>query len=273
MLLGCMFLRGGTVGKLFFGVGRELEFPLIILAGFFMVAAIFTSFYEYHGFGSQEGMIRRGPCEPLVCITFDDGPSPKNTPQILDILKDKGVKATFFVTGKYVEIYPEIAQRIVAEGHDIGNHTYNHKELAVSNKKTILNELQKTEDVIQRVTGIKTKLFRPPRGVCGNAARKVLIEEGYKIILWTISTLDWRKVKPKTIFWRVKLFIRDGAIILFHDSGSLFGCGDSERINTIRALPLVIDFLKEEGYKIITVSEMLECLEESEQGKSVLGEA
>jgi len=273
MLLGCMFLREGTVGKLFFNVGKEFEFHLIVLAGFFMVAAIFTSFYEYHGFGSQEGMIRRGPCEPLVCITFDDGPSPKNTPQILDILKDKGVKATFFVTGKYVEMYPEIAQRIVAEGHDIGNHTYNHKELVVSNKKTILNELRKTDEVIWEATGIRTRLFRPPRGICGNAARKLLIEEGYKIILWTISTLDWRKVKPKAILWRVKLFIRDGAIILFHDSGSLFGCGDSGRTNTVRALPLVIDFLKEEGYKIITVSEILECLEESEQGKSVLGEA
>ncbi|MDO8886935.1 polysaccharide deacetylase family protein [Candidatus Oleimmundimicrobium sp.] len=265
VLAGCVFVRATATGQLFFRVGKELELYLIGFAIFFLIFSIFSSFYEYHGFGSQKEVFRRGSNGPFVSITFDDGPSPKSTPQILDILKEKGVKATFFVTGKHVKKYPEIARRIVDEGHDIGNHTYNHKELAVSNRKTVLRELRKTDKAIWEATGRRTRLFRPPRGVCGSAARKILVEEGYKIILWTISTLDWRKVKPKTILWRIKVFIRDGAIILFHDSGSLFGCKVSERTNTVQALPLVIDFLKEEGYEIVTISEMFNGFEENGQ--------
>ena len=87
--------------------------------------------------------------------------------------------------------------------------------------------------------------------------------------MWTVSALDWRIVKPKTILWRVKLFAKNGAIILFHDNGSLFGCKMGNRTNTVKALPQVIDFLEAEGYELITVSEMLKCLEESKQEDAV----
>ncbi|HDP70106.1 MAG TPA: polysaccharide deacetylase family protein [Actinobacteria bacterium] len=272
VLMGFLFFKGTTIGEIFIELGRDLETFLIILAAFLLATSFLTSYYEYHGFGSQDGIVRKGQHKPLVCLTFDDGPSLKHTPQVLDILKKKGVKGTFFVTGIYVDKYPEIAKRIVEEGHDIGNHTYNHRGMA-SGKRTILSELAKTDEAIRRATGARTRLFRPPRGFLGGAARKLLLNEGYKVILWTLSTLDWRRVKPKTILRRVKLFVHNGAIILFHDNGSLFGCKTSKRTGTVKALPQVIDFLKSEGYKMITVSDMLRSLEENEQQDDIVGQS
>lgn len=229
------------------------------------VLALAISYYEYHGIGPQDGIIRRGPHENLVSLTFDDGPSPIYTPKILDILKEKDVKASFFVVGQNVEKYPEITQRIVAEGHDIGNHTYSHRDLVPSTRNVVLKQLRKTDIAIQSKTGVKTKLFRPPRGIFSNAVRKLVVAEGYRMILWTVSSTDWGGVSPKTMLRRIKLYTRSGGIILFHDSGALIRNEGASRGNTVKALPMIIDYLRDtRGFEIVPISEMLDRLGEDE---------
>lgn len=244
---------------------------IFYLAVFLVLSGSFITYYEYHGIGPQEGIIRRGP-RGTVALTFDDGPHPVFTPQILDVLKEKRVEATFFVVGKHVEKYPEVAQRIVKEGHDIANHTYAHRDLAPTTRRVVLNQINKTEKAIYNATGIKTTLFRPPRGIYSNAVRKLLIKKGYKVILWTVSTLDWRLLSPKRMLCRVKVYIRDGGIILFHDSGALLRKEGASREKTVEALSLIIDYLRyERGLEIIPISEMLRRLERAET-QGVLGE-
>lgn len=227
--------------------------------------AAFVSYFEYHGIGSQDGIVRRGPHEDIVAITFDDGPNPAYTPQLLDVLKEKGVKATFFVVGLHVKKYPDIAHRIVAEGHDIGNHTYTHKDLVPATRRMVLAQTHKTEQVIKRVTGRTTKLFRPPRGIYSGAVRRLLVdEEGYRLILWSVSSIDWRQTSPAKILRRVLGYARPGSILLFHDSGALLRREGASRQNTVEALPMVIDALRAKGYEFVTMTEMLERTAEAE---------
>jgi len=246
--------------------GAEIRHLLVVGILFGMAAlAVFVSYFEYHGIGSQDGILRRGPHENVVAITFDDGPSPAHTPQILDILKEKGVKATFFVVGLHVKKYPDIARRIVAEGHDIGNHTYTHKDLVPSTRRMVLAQIHKTDQAIKKVTGVSTRLFRPPRGIYGSATRKLVVdEEGYRLVLWSASSVDWRKTSPRAILRRIARHTRPGAILLFHDSGALIRREGASRRNTVEALPMVIDLLKAKGYEIITISEMMKRLEAEE---------
>lgn len=242
-------------------VGLAL-FSIAVLAG---IAACIVSYYEYHGFGRQEGVIRKGPSKPLVAITFDDGPNPNYTPKILDVLREKGIKATFFCVGVHVKKYPEVARRIVAEGHDIGNHTYSHRDLAPSTRRVVINQIRRGADAIFSVTGVNAKLFRPPRGLYSEAVRRIVVEEfGLQMVLWTVSALDWRRLSPRQIVRRVARFVRPGAIILFHDSGALLRREGGKRTSTVEALPLVIDYLREAGYQIVPVSEMLRHLTDSE---------
>lgn len=266
-----LFLTGLLIATVvifrYFGLGgkfialeieKKLQLSFGLAAGVLISLASFICYYEYRGIGPQEGIIRRGPKDKkVVSLTFDDGPSPRYTPAILDILKDKGVKATFFVTGKQVLKHSQIARRIVQEGHDIGNHTYAHRELSPSTRRIVLSQVRKAERAIKTVTGANPHLFRPPRGIYSNAVRKLLLEEGYQIILWTVSTVDWRGVSAKTIVRRVNRYARNGSIILFHDNSSLFRRNRAKRKNTVEALPLVINNLRERGLEIIPVSEML----------------
>lgn len=225
----------------------------------------FVSYFEYKGMGPQDGIVRRGPANlPVVSITFDDGPSPKYTPQILDVLAEKNVKATFFLTGRHIEKYPEVARRIIAEGHEVGNHTYSHKDLFPARRKVVSNQIKKCDKSIRQTLGISVDLFRPPRGLYTNAVRQLVVNRGYTMVLWTISSIDWRGLSPKRIASRIEKYIHNGAIILFHDSGALIKAEGASRENTVMALPLVIDLLKNSGYYIMPVGEML-ALEEEEQ--------
>lgn len=247
---------------------QNLDIPhFAILFGMIGVVGLagFISYFEYHGIGCQDGIVRRGPHENVVAITFDDGPNPLYTPRILDILREKGVKATFFVVGLHVKKYPDIAKRIVNEGHDIGNHTYTHKDLVPSTRRMVLAQAHKTSQVIERVTGTSSNLFRPPRGIYSSAVRRLLVdEEGYRFILWTVSSIDWRKISPKAILRRIARHTRPGAILLFHDSGALIRREGASRENTVESLPMVIDHLRSKGYEIVPVSEMLRRIEEQE---------
>ncbi len=236
---------------------------LVIFSG--MLVGLGVSYYEYHGIGPQEGIVRRGANHPRIALTFDDGPNPEHTNGILDILKDKQVKAAFFMVGRHMEKYPDVAKRVFNDGHDIGNHTYSHRNLVPATRKTIKNEVAQTDEAMMRILGIKTRLFRPPRGIISNAARKLIVEMGFTIILWTVSAEDWRGSSPKTILRRVTRHIKSGDVILFHDSGSLIRSEGADRGNTVAALPMVIDELRQKGYEIVPLSQMLNELDHIEE--------
>ncbi|SHM67758.1 polysaccharide deacetylase family sporulation protein PdaB [Caldanaerovirga acetigignens] len=225
---------------------------------FFACALFFFNKYVYKGFGVQKDLIRHGPGHfKYVAITFDDGPDPLYTPQILDILKEKDVRATFFLIGKNAQQYPEIAKRITKEGHTIGNHTYSHKSLIPLSAAATRKEIKRGEEAIFKATGIRPTLFRPPRGVYSTYALKFLRQERYTVVLWDVSAMDWAELPPQSIVSNVLRHVRPGSIILFHDSGDIVSFKGGDRTNTVKALPLVIDELKAQGYDFVTVDEMI----------------
>ncbi len=237
------------------------SFYIKILSVIFIVLVcivLFFNRYVYKGFGMQEDIIRSGPREfKYITITFDDGPHPVYTPQVLDILKEKEVEATFFLVGKYVEKYPDIVKRMINEGHTIGNHTYSHRSLIPLSVSNTDFEILETDKVIERITGEKPTLFRPPRGVYSDYSRDLLLENRYTMVLWDVSSQDWRELRYNNIVGNIINNVQNGSIILFHDSGDIFTSSGGNRTNTVKALPLVIDQLRARGYEFVTVDEML----------------
>jgi len=237
--------------KLFF----EMAIGLGVLG--FLILLYFNK-YVYKGFGLQKDIIRHGTHHlKYVAITFDDGPDPVYTPEILDILKEKDVRATFFLVGKNVRSYPEIARRIVEEGHSIGNHTHTHKSLIPLSAKNTYKEIKDAEAAIEEATGVRPTLFRPPRGVYSSYARKFLKEEGYTLVLWDLSTVDWAELAPNKIVANVINKVRPGSIILLHDSGDLITYRGGNRNSTVKALPEIIDRLRAQGYEFVTIDQMI----------------
>jgi peptidoglycan-N-acetylglucosamine deacetylase len=185
---------------------------------------------------------------PYIAMTFDDGPSPTLTPRLLDILKEKGVKATFFVIGQNVVHSPEIVARAAAEGHEIGNHSWSHPSLTKISEQRVQEEVQKTSDAISEATGKKPTLLRPPYGAINLRTGKMIEEkDGLTIILWSVDPLDWKSPGANVVAQRLIAGAKPGAITLSHDI----------KPGTIQAIPEVIDALKAKGYKFVTVSELI----------------
>lgn len=213
---------------------------------------------EYTDFPTYPILFHQGAgAEHQVAITFDDGPDPKWTPQILDILKERGVKATFFLVGQNCEDHPGLVQRIVAEGHEIGNHTYYHRNLATMSEWQMQLELDATQRLIQSITGRSTSLFRPPYNADSNPADLSELEPlavaerlGYTIVLEKIDPQDWARPGTAEIIQRVKDLRDEGNIILLHDAGG-------DRSQTVEALPKIIDYLHARGDQIVSLSELL----------------
>ncbi len=182
-----------------------------------------------------------------VFLTFDDGPSVPSTPRILDILKEFNVKASFFVCGKNAEKFPEITERIAKEGHTIGNHTFSHSFI-LTLSGLLIKEIEKTNDVIKKITGIETKFFRPPWGFLTPWLKKYLDKKNFKILFWDINSFDWTGLSYKIIEKRILKNVKSNSIILFHDgNGGKFFCN---RLNTISLLPTLIKNLRESGYTL-----------------------
>ncbi len=234
---------------------KVLFIPLLL----FTCAGLFITYYEYKGIGSQEGIVRKGPLngQKYAALTFDDGPSPEYTPRILEILREHNVKATFFVTGQMVEKYPEIITAMIKDGHEIGNHSYNHFNLVLLNEKQLEEEIVLTDQAIEKVAGFKPVMFRPPRGIYSNRVREKVLEQGHHIVLWTLSALDWVPLGAYGIIIRVMMFLRSGCIILLHDGGSLTGREGANRNRTVAALPAVIKLIKKRDYKVVQVSQIV----------------
>ncbi|HHX02507.1 MAG TPA: polysaccharide deacetylase family protein [Firmicutes bacterium] len=240
---------------------RAVKFALFILSLILAIGSllgIFT-FYVYNGIGHQPDIYRSGNrSSNMVALTFDDGPSPEFTPAILDILKEYNVPATFFMVGAHVEKYPEIAQRIVDEGHEVGNHTYNHRNIPTLSTVDLHKELLESTAAITAVTGAYPTYVRPPRGMYDGRFRRLANLLGQEIVLWTVSTRDWRYgVTVDSIVKTVKNRVRGGDILLFHDSGALIKNEGGDRRATVLALPEVIKTIQAKGLQIVPLSILL----------------
>ena len=179
-----------------------------------------------------------------IAITFDDGPHPYYTEQLLDGLQERGAKATFFLMGKQAEAYPELVQRMQAEGHLIGNHTYSHLQLSKSNREAFKEELVKTNELLLEITGEETQYVRPPYGSWDKSFEKELT---MLPVLWTIDPQDWCSSDVSGIVGKVTRKAEENAIILMHD----------EYKSSVTAALQIVDILQQEGYEFVTVDEIL----------------
>ena len=186
-----------------------------------------------------------------IALTFDDGPHPRYTPQILEILDKYSVKATFFVIGINVKNYSKQFEMVLDNGHEIGNHTYSHNILKSMPKNKIEKELIDTETQVNKIREGNMRLLRPPGGLYDENLEKIAKDRESKIVLWAVDTLDWAHTSSAKIVKKVLKNVKDGDIILFHDYVS-------GEYNTPEALEIIIPILLEQGYEFVTVSELLQ---------------
>lgn len=200
--------------------------------------------------------------EKLIALTFDDGPDKDYTPQILDILKENDVKATFFVVGENVGWNPEILKREYDEGHEIGNHTFTHINVAKRNYFEINKEINETQKAVKKVIGKEPNLFRPPYRAISRDMCTIAKDKNMNIILWSnLDPRDWSNPGVNYIVETIMNKVKNGTIILLHD----YNNARSSTTQTIQALKVVIPKLKEQGYKFVTVSELIEHMDKDKQ--------
>ena len=186
-----------------------------------------------------------------IALTFDDGPHPRYTKKILYILNKYNIKATFFVIGCNVKNYPETFKSIFENGHEIGNHSYSHKNQKSLSQQSILSEISECEDIVYNTVGIRPTVFRPPQGDYSDFVKQVAESKDYSIILWSIDTRDWEHNSPHNIAQLIENNVTGGDIILMHDYVS----GNN---TTCEALELIIPQLLSKGYQFVTVSQIIE---------------
>ena len=201
---------------------------------------------------AEENIYRSVPsAKGMIALTFDDGPHPRYTRQILDILKREGIKATFFVIGENIGYYDSgIVEDIINDGHELGNHTFNHEHTKNMSEEDFYRDVRACHELIKEKYGYDMKIFRPPEGYVDEKVRNIARELDYSIIIWSIDTKDWEHVGSDLIVGNVDKNASDGDIILMHDYVS-------KPNTTIGALERVIKHLKSEGYRFVTVSELI----------------
>ncbi len=185
-----------------------------------------------------------------IALTFDDGPHYKYTAEILDILSEYDIKATFFVVGQLAERYPELILREISEGHEVASHTWSHPHLSGLSPSVLTSELSSTEELLYELAEYRPRLFRPPEGKYSDSVRRVAAELDYEVVLWTVDTRDWAHTPTDKIVETVLGNTESGSIILCHD----FVGGVSP---TPDALKRFIPELKRNGYEFVTVSELI----------------
>ena len=185
----------------------------------------------------------------VVALTFDDGPHVTNTPRLLDMLKERGIKATFYMVGQRVSAGPQIVQRIVAEGHEVGNHTWSHPQLNRMKQTSMMEQLQSTHDAIVKACGVVPLTYRPPYGAILLSQRKAINEHfHYPSILWDVDPLDWQTPRSsQKVHDRVLAQTKSGSIILCHDIHQ----------TTVDAMPGVLDELIARKFQFVTVTQLI----------------
>ena len=190
---------------------------------------------------------------PKIALTFDDGPNPYYTPQVLAVLQRYGVKATFFCIGRQVASYPDLVKQEYADGNLVGNHSWSHPNLALLSSDEIDSQINLTSNVIQQVIGVRPTLFRPPYGVVNARVLSKANLLGLTTIIWSDEARDWTTPGTSVIVSRILSLAGDGAIILMHDGGG-------DRSQTVAALPTIITTLRLRGYQFVTLQQMLKDL-------------
>jgi peptidoglycan/xylan/chitin deacetylase (PgdA/CDA1 family) len=189
-----------------------------------------------------------------LALTFDDGPDRRYTPQILDTLKKLNVRATFFVVGTQIQKYPDVFKRMVREGHEIATHGFHHLKISELPPAQIQSELAETNQLITRMGGPQQTLYRPPYGAIDPAAVKIIAAKNYKIVLWTIDSLDWRSLKQSQVIDNVVPKFQRGYIVLQHCAAE----SKKESLDgSVQALPTLIDAAMKANFKFCTISQLL----------------
>lgn len=194
---------------------------------------------------NSETIFAIDPNKPVVALTYDDGPHPTVTHDILDVLEKYDAKATFFVVGSRVNEYKDCITREAELGCEIGNHTYNHTILTSASKATIVSDIEKTNDAVEKLTGIRPVVVRPPGGSVNSTVRSTV---DYPLINWSVDTLDWKNRNSSSVVSSVKSNVRDGSIVLMHD---LYG-------STAKATEIIVPWLIDEGYQLVTVTQLMQ---------------
>ena len=189
--------------------------------------------------------------DKVVALTFDDGPDPNYTPRVLEVLRRYSIHATFFAQGRLIAQYPHLVRRAFAEGNCIGNHTYSHPYLTHLDHEAVRAEMQSCEHCLEAKVGIKTALFRPPRGDWNPTVYRQTVHDREHLILWTIALEHHGVPTPQAMAQRVLQRVRPGDIILMHDGAFV------SREATVQALPILIEGLQRRGYRCVTVPELL----------------
>lgn len=186
--------------------------------------------------------------EKVIALTFDDGPW-LETPKVLTILREFNVKATFFILGQNLLLYPEIIKQVVEGGHAVGNHSWTHSYPKMEPQKAKA-EIENTSAKLQLMTGLKTRLFRPPGGILDNGVAEYARSKNYAVIMWSIDTKDYQQASAEILANRVLNQAHPGDIVLMHDGGG-------NRFQTIAALKIMIPELQKQGYRFVTIPELL----------------
>jgi peptidoglycan/xylan/chitin deacetylase (PgdA/CDA1 family) len=187
--------------------------------------------------------------EKIVALTFDDGPDEQVTPKILDILKAYGEHANFFFTGQNVEAFPAVVQRAYMEGNLILNHSYSHPSFYNKTTEFVADEISRTDEIIRNVTGKVPALVRPPYGIVTYNVLKIAEARDDKLIIWSTDTFDWSQKDTTHIAENVLQNVRPGEIVLMHSN--------SDKTQTEKALPQIIEGLRAKGYKIVLLDYLL----------------
>jgi len=222
----------------------------LVVAVYALVVALGVTFPQLQFFGAILCRVRTG--RKAVALTFDDGPDPVVTPVLLDLLKRRGVRATFFCTGQRVEEHPDVARRIVAEGHLMANHSFAHSHRTnLFMTRRLREDLARAQEVIARVAGERPKLFRPPVGLTNPRVFRVAAELGLTVVGWTVRGLDTRRGAPAKVAERIVRRLRPGAIIMLHDGGVTDGV-------VVPVMELLLAELDRQGYRAERLDELME---------------
>lgn len=228
---------------------------LAIITGTAVALGLAGGYYAAYSIRSQilGKTIWRGKTDSeAIALTFDDGPS-EDTESILNVLREYDVKATFFMVGSQVERLPDVARRVVREGHQIGNHSLSHSIYLYQAPSATRRELEESQQVIVRVTGVTPTVARPPCGVRTPAYFAAAHRLGLKTIQWTVAGFDWKPISAKEIAENVLKEVLPGSIVLLHDGDDTL---KSKRVETVRALPMIIEGVRSRNLRITTLKEL-----------------
>ena len=209
--------------------------------------------------GIKEGMDQQGAGSSLpvrrkcMALTFDDGPYPPYTGRLLDVLKEKKIRATFFLVGEQARLYPDLVRRMVDEGHTVGLHAFRHRDFLKLTEEEKEKDLQQGKEILQSITGKKPNYWRPPHGFRDSSVMKIAEEKQLQVVNWSVIPRDWTGIDKQEIYNRVMDKAEDGAVVLLHDGDSPLY--KASRQATVDAVGPLIDSLREKGYHLVSLEE------------------